>query len=167
MYTGQAPRPVFEFRAGNLALDYTNTVGGRLRSHPRDDLPEYVDLLRWAGQAGILSDREAERLTDEARARPGEATAVTARAREVREALYRIFLAAAEVRPVAAEDLEMLNAALRQTLGRLEIKTQAGDFDWDWVADDRALDRVLWPVVRSAATLLTSPELRQVRQCLS
>ncbi len=36
---------------------------------------------------------------------------------------------------------------------------------WTWDADIRALDRMLWPIVSSAIELLTSHDLRRVKEC--
>lgn len=41
----------------------------------------------------------------------------------------------------------------------------ADDFRWDWTEDVGALDRMLWPVAQSAAELLVSGDLADVRQC--
>ena len=62
-------------------------------------------------------------------------------------------------------DLSALNAALREASARLEVAPSAGGFEWTWVLDEDELDRVLWPIVGSAANLLTSAELGRVRQC--
>ena len=40
-------------------------------------------------------------------------------------------------------------------------------FSWTWDCNEEALDGVLWPVVRSAAELLTSEEAKLVRECAS
>jgi predicted RNA-binding Zn ribbon-like protein len=58
-----------------------------------------------------------------------------------------------------------MNRTLREALSRLEVAPAAGGFAWAWVADEASLDQVLWPVVRSAAQLLTSGELARVREC--
>ena len=44
------------------------------------------------------------------------------------------------------------------------IETPAG-FVWDWDGSADALDKMLWPVVLSAADLLTSKELERVGEC--
>ena len=54
---------------------------------------------------------------------------------------------------------------LHEALSRLEICPSEDMFEWTWVLDANDLDRVLWPIVRSAADLLTSGDLRKVRQC--
>jgi len=54
---------------------------------------------------------------------------------------------------------------LHEALSRLEIRPSEDRFEWAWVLDANDLDRMLWPIVRSAAELLTSGDLRKVRQC--
>jgi predicted RNA-binding Zn ribbon-like protein len=92
---------------------------------------------------------------------------VLERARELRETLYRIFGAlAAEARP-AEDDLARLNSELALTLARCRIEPEGAGFAWSWNEDSLALERPLWPIVRSAAELLTSPERALVKRCAS
>jgi predicted RNA-binding Zn ribbon-like protein len=44
------------------------------------------------------------------------------------------------------------------------IRNESG-FTWGWDKQSDALDRMLWPVARSAADLLTSDHLNRVHQC--
>ena len=46
-----------------------------------------------------------------------------------------------------------------------QVVARHGRFGLDWASGGPALYRVLWPVVRSAAELLTSEDLRCVRKC--
>ncbi len=86
------------------------------------------------------------------------------RARELREAIFRVFSAIARESSPPTEATRRLNEALPQALARLRLVEDEPGFRWDWEEDD-ALDRVLWPVVRSAAELLTSDQLDRVREC--
>lgn len=61
--------------------------------------------------------------------------------------------------------MSVLDGALPAALGRLRLVPGRKRFTWDWAGDVEALDRVLWPVVRSAAELLTSGDLDRVRRC--
>ena len=61
------------------------------------------------------------------------------------------------------EDLAALNGSLRKR----EVFPESGGFRRGWVADDTALDRVLWPLAHSAAELLASDRCQRVRQCAS
>jgi predicted RNA-binding Zn ribbon-like protein len=83
----------------------------------------------------------------------------------LRETIYRVFSAVADHREPEGADLTALNAAFRDTLTRLEIVPSGDGFEWTWLSDEDDFDRMLWPLVRSAADLLTSGDLRQVREC--
>jgi len=47
------------------------------------------------------------------------------------------------------------------------VEPRGTGFVWSWDADTPELDRPLWPIVRSAAELLTSPERELVKRCAS
>jgi predicted RNA-binding Zn ribbon-like protein len=98
-------------------------------------------------------------LRHEAVARQAEAEAVHRRAIALRETLYRVFLSIVEGRPAEAQDLEQLNAVLAPALSRLRIVPLQEGFTWEWHVQDGDLDRMLWPILRSAAELLTNGPL--------
>ncbi|MFQ5811708.1 MAG: CGNR zinc finger domain-containing protein [Anaerolineae bacterium] len=152
-------------KEGWLSLDFANTAEWHASDHPDEGLNSYPDLVSWAQHVGILTDREAGRLLQKAGRHPADASAVLDRAISLREAIYRIFSAAAVGRLPEAADLAVLNAALSEALTHLRIVRMEEDFAWDWTGDEDALDQMLWPVVRSAADLLTSEELHRVGQC--
>jgi predicted RNA-binding Zn ribbon-like protein len=89
----------------------------------------------------------------------------------LREALYRIFSAPVEGAHAEPADLARLNDELALALARARVapgEVAAGAFAWTWDAspDARsALDAPLWPLARSAAELLTSPERALVKRC--
>ena len=106
-------------------------------------------------------------LLELATAQSERAASVLARAIRLREALYRMFSALARDAQVAPDDLSILNGALAEAHNRLRLgAAPAFDrFGWVWSGADDALDRMLWPIARSAAELLTAPELARVREC--
>ncbi|MBD0328163.1 MAG: ABATE domain-containing protein [Pyrinomonadaceae bacterium] len=151
---------------GSLCLDFTNTVGGRRGSEVvQEKLNSYADLIAWSGHAGLLTDTEARRLMRQAAQSPVEANEVLERAIALREALYRIFTAQVHNAAPKPADLALLNAELSNALARSEITVTEAGFTWDWSDQRNRLDRVLWPIVRSAADLLTSGDLDRVREC--
>jgi len=155
---------VFDFTGGNLCLDFTNTLDGT-RTSPTERLKTYPDLVAWGRQADILSDGEARQLAQLAAGHPRDAARVLTKAVAIRELLYRIFSSVIDGSPTRPEDLATLNAALSPTLDRLRIGARARGFGWAWAPAGDALDRMLWPVLRSAGDLLVSGELRGVRRC--
>jgi predicted RNA-binding Zn ribbon-like protein len=155
-------RPEFELTGGDLALDFANTLSRRLTAEPREDLREYEDLVEWGTLAGAIDPGEAGALRSLAARSPRTARAALSKARAVREALFEAFDAVARRRPVAPGALKRVNDALAGALGRLRLGPGGDGWTWTGPLD---LDRVLWPVARAAAHLLTSPDRALVREC--
>jgi predicted RNA-binding Zn ribbon-like protein len=158
--------PTFDLSGGALCLDFANTLADRPRC-TKDDLKDYGDLLAFGLQSSVLDEVSARRLGQAARRRPAAARAAFHRAIVLRERLYAVFSSLAQGRDPEGQDLEALNRALGRALRRLRVARTPDGFSWDWTVDSESLDRVLWPVARSAADLLTSDERDQVRECAS
>ncbi|MFQ5645264.1 MAG: CGNR zinc finger domain-containing protein [Thiogranum sp.] len=150
---------------GWLCLDFANTADWHASDHPEEGLNSYSDLVSWAQQVGVLADHQARQLLQAAAGRPVEAAAVLERAIALREAIYRIFSAVASGQPPQTADVVILNVGLSEALVQLRVTQTANSFAWEWADDENAFDRMLWPVVRSAAELLTSKELNRAGQC--
>ncbi len=150
---------------GRTCLNFANTVGGRRPDRVHDYLGDYGDLVAWSRHAGLLTDEAARYLAAQAERRPVEAAQVLAQALALREAIYRIFSSLAAHASPAPADLALLNQALASALARLEVRTTRSGFSWGWRHEPEALEAVLWPVIRSAGELLTSEDLKRVREC--
>jgi predicted RNA-binding Zn ribbon-like protein len=155
-------RQAFDVSGGDLALDLANTLSRRPTADPREDLREYADLVEWGLQAGSIAPAEAAALRARAARSPRAARAGLARARELREAIFAVFSAVAGNRALPAPALDRVNAALPAALARLRLDRTGALWTW---ADGGDFDRVLWPVVRAAALLLTGPDRQYVREC--
>lgn len=171
----------FDRVGGRLCLDFANTVSGVRGGALRERLDDYASLVSWGRQAGVVTEAQARRLLAEARRRPPEAEAVLREARELREAVYSVFLAFVEKRDPRQPDLDRIGAALGRALAHRRIRRRerpargaAPDAEADegsccalsWEEAPGALDAVLWPVVASAAELLVSgSDLARVRIC--
>jgi predicted RNA-binding Zn ribbon-like protein len=153
----------FEYSGGALCLDFANTWGNRSDA-AKDRLAGYDDLLRWAAGSGTLSDAERAELEKAARRSPEKSTAVFAEAVVIRESLFRICDAVAREVPPAAADLEVLNRALA-AMPQRRLCRGGACCEWRWPESLADLHRILWPVIRSAADLLTSPDAERIRQC--
>ena len=162
-----APEYTFDLSGGRLCLDFVNTVSAT-RATPKERLNTYPDLVSWGRQAGLLDQGDAQHLTQVAKRRPGEAARTLADAIAVREALFRIFCAAPECRPQRPEDMEIFNTALARALSHVRLDATAEGCVRVWEGDTDALDRMLWPVLRSAMDVLTSEEERErIHKCES
>lgn len=149
---------------GRLCLDFANTADWHATDHPTEWLTSYSDLVAWSRHAGVLTEAEAQDLTCAAARRPEEAACTLGKAIVLREAIYRVFAAVAARRPVDAQDLAVLNAALGRASARAHVVSIGDGFAWEWTGEGE-FDRMLWPVARSAAELLTSDDLKRVREC--
>ena len=146
----------FYFRAGNLALDFVNTVGNRLsETEVRDYFERPEELLRWIKEAGLSLPRKNGRSIP-----LGELRRVTA----FRESLYRLFLKQSDGKPALPEDLRYLNEILSRQRSRLHLTRQSGIYQWRSEPTSN-IDWLIEQVAESAATLLTSPELQRLRIC--
>jgi predicted RNA-binding Zn ribbon-like protein len=161
------PEFVFEMSGGALCLDFANTVYKRPTPERRcDHLATFGDLVAWGRQSGLITPQQASKLRRLAAADPGDAAAVVRAAVAVREAIFEIFSAVAAGREPPRRDLGILNACLRDALQHLRLMPTPGGYKLDWRYDqEETVARLLWPVVRSAADLLTSDRVTTVREC--
>jgi predicted RNA-binding Zn ribbon-like protein len=166
MTIAETQTTMFEFTGNNLCLDFCNTVNDR-KDKPRELLMSYDHLLIWGQEASILTEDEARLLGEEAQEHRWEAEAVFKQAIELREAIFRLFLSRIQDAPAAEADLVTFNTALSHAMAHTCIVPGEHGFAWGWLPEKHALDRLLWPVVRAAADLLTSEELENVRVCAS
>jgi predicted RNA-binding Zn ribbon-like protein len=156
----------FNLNAGQLCLDFTNTVRSRPLNDRVEMIASYEDLLSWARQATILTPGEAALLGDTARKHPRAAAAALRQVLALREALYSVFSARVAGLPAPARDLRTVNKAIGRAMARAGVAPSAGGgFEWCWPGSPLGLDRVAWWVARSAAELLTSENLTYVREC--
>ena len=155
----------YDYDAGELCLDFANTVSWHASEQPEDKLERWADLVRWGEGAGLLSSVQAKRLRRQVAEDEASAEAAFAAAIGLREAVYRIFVSVAGDDPVAAADLALLNEHLQRALPHLEIVPGGTGFSWEWREPLEGFRQIVWPVVRSAANLLTGERLARVGQC--
>lgn len=159
------PKSPFEFTGGNVALDFVNTVNGRIREDPEDLLTDYDRLIQWAKEAALLKPKVVDHLLDVNAEAPGAGQAILRQAVQLREAMYDVFLAAAKRRAIPATALAAVNKAVQNGAQHAHIVHADRHFQWEWILPENHLDSMLWPIARAAAELLVSDDLQLVRQC--
>ncbi|MDV9171322.1 ABATE domain-containing protein [Streptomyces sp. W16] len=135
----------FAFVSGSVALDFVGTVQSR-RDTPLDLLTTTADLADWTAASGAL-DAPAP-VTD----------ADLAAALHLREAIYRLVLAAGSGSPFAAEDCAVLNRATTRLPVRQELRPDGT------VVRHGTIRAVLATLARDAVELLTEPA-GPVKEC--
>lgn len=150
--------------AGKLCLEFANTADWHASPAPEEQLEDYADLVQWSRRWDLVTEDQAQSLLAQAEKQPVLAAEFYTWAIELREAIYHIFATISRNAAPAQQDLDLLNEALPQAFnGPSLVATNAG-FAWRYHTGS-GMDRMLWPVLRSAAMLLTSSELDRIGQC--
>ena len=153
----------FEYSSGSLCLDLANTWGDR--SDPGDDgLKGYHELLGWAHGAGLVNDRERGELEKLAHAETAKSFGAFRTALELRETVFRLCSSVAAGEQPTERDVAALNAAL-ETVPRQRLCRGAECCEWEWPEGKPEFRRLLWPVIQSAADLVSSPDVARIREC--
>jgi predicted RNA-binding Zn ribbon-like protein len=151
--------------AGKLCLEFTNTMNWHASDSPLESLYTYNDLVDWAQSVGIRTEEAARTLKMQGDLHPALAEQVYDWAIDLREAIYRIFVAFTKKEMPDPADLALLNEALPRAFTLPEIIQMDVNFGWHWWGDESGLDGLLWPIVRSAARLLTDGDHSRLGQC--
>lgn len=147
-----------------VCIDFANTVDWRNSEEPDDKLGDYPALVRWSLNEGLLLPAEAERLLKLPSEPPGKPS-VLALAKDLRDAIYRLLSASARGARPDEHGLEVLNRFISTSLGRSRLANAGGRYAWTWEDPEGAPDRMLWPIARSVAELLTSAKLERIKEC--
>lgn len=147
-------------------VEFTHTRGWEERDRSDDDLGSYRDLVAWSLDAGILDPRTASRLRADAEGAPDDAEEVLVRARTLRTALYEVLTSVAREETPPSSALSRLNDALAAAGRHLGLVGEGRDFRLDFSPTARErLEFPLLALARSAAELLTSPEVDRLKLC--
>ncbi|MGE0151440.1 MAG: ABATE domain-containing protein [Reyranellaceae bacterium] len=144
-------------------MDYVNTRYWRGSETATETLDGAAALAAWLGREGGAPAAWADRLARLARDNPPAAQRLLDRALELRETIHRLFVARAAGEAVPGEDIARLNAALVQAPSRGRLDGQSPG----WIVPAGAIgaERLLAPVLWSAADLLLQGDAARIRQC--
>jgi predicted RNA-binding Zn ribbon-like protein len=147
-----------------LSLDFANTVDWRNGRGRRDTLEGFASLVSWGVKKGIIPEEEASSLQRGARNERTEEGAFR-KAIQLRETIYRIFSAVAHDKHPEEGDISALNRVLSDYRVNSAVVRSGDEYGWMWVPERGAEARILWPIAKSAADLLTSDQLGRVTEC--
>ena len=146
-------------------LDFANTVHWHASAQPEEKIHSYQDLLIWAEGMGVITPIASLQLAEAAQAQLDTSQATLKRALALREAIYRVFAAHVHEQGIEESDLTLINEEIASASSHAQLSASEEGFVWGWDSETQ-LDAVIWPIVRSAADLLTSEELLpRVGQC--
>jgi predicted RNA-binding Zn ribbon-like protein len=155
----------WDFDSGKLVLDFANTAEFHASDQPDEMLETYSDLVSWSMVAGLVMKNEARDLLVNADKEPQAAADTLSYVLELRETIYRMLSAFAHGEKPDNTDLSRFNHALTEALMKTQISPTDEGFNWIWQIDENSFDRMLWPIVRDAANLLTSEDINRVGEC--
>jgi predicted RNA-binding Zn ribbon-like protein len=138
-----------KLHGGAPALHFVDTVDPRIGDDIEDFLPAPASLAAWAEYAGVARD---VRVT----------AAGFRRAIDLREALYRVFLALARGERPAAGDLALVHDEHVQAFASARLVARGDAFRYD-VPATAGVDAILWPLLESAREVLVTPH--RVKEC--
>jgi predicted RNA-binding Zn ribbon-like protein len=156
----------YELTAGDLGLDFVNTLEHHDGPVLEDMLTSWPELVEWAVKAGLATPQVAGGLRKLGTKNPRAADTVFSRALRLRECLYRIVTALLAKRHPATDDLNLFNDFLTEAHAAVVLRSTPGGLAFDLPVTSERPESVLGPVVMAAARLLTSPEtLARIRRC--
>ncbi len=150
---------------GRLCLDFVNTLDWRGADSPVEFLNTFEDLVAWSRHVGTATSRETGQLSRGAEPAGNNVKKTLKRAIRLREAIYQIFAAVIQNKDPAEKDLALFNRHIAETMRQSQIIRTKDGYIWDSAGDKRQMDWLLNPIIRSAAELLVSDELKKVKSC--
>lgn len=158
-----APRfGAFQWIGEHPSVDFVNTVTWRTYGLRRERFGTFRDVIAWATEAFKLKDSRQLRVFVDRQ--PQKAAHAFERACALRRTLHALFGAVAAGAAPPDAELASFNRMLRLTLGRTSLNG-ARRLQWDWASAGNPLDAVTDRVIWAAASLLTSDDVRFLRQC--
>lgn len=140
--------------SGNLALDFCNTVGEHLATHPDELFLDWECFLRWAAQAGLIGAGSYVALLGH----PQPIAPII----KIREAIYRIGLAVARKYPIADRDLNLVSKCAAGA--KPPIEAQSGTLHWR-PSPSRASQQLSAVLASEALSLFCSPKAARIGVC--
>jgi predicted RNA-binding Zn ribbon-like protein len=156
------PKP-FQLFAGHPALELVNTLDDRFSADPKDLLPSYAGLLRFAVQLQLLRADQARKLGRTVR--DMEAQRVLASTVELRGALAAVLYAWVDGDKPPAGQVETLERHFLAAAPHRRLHAGESHLDWSWSSAEQHAEIPLWKLAQSASDLLLSSDAERVKDC--
>ena len=150
---------------GRLCLDFVNTLDWRGTADPQEFLNTYQDVVNWSRYVGIATRKESQQLSRMAEQSTTDPGKVLSKAKELREIIYRLFSATIFNKTPLKKDLLVFNKYLSRSMRDSQIVRTKDGYAWDNAGNKTQLDWILNPIIRSAADVLLSDDLRRIKAC--
>jgi predicted RNA-binding Zn ribbon-like protein len=154
-----------DFVAGELCLEFTNTVGDHSKTRDVERLTDWDALLRWAVAAGALHTTEAEELRKIGSGDPASARRSLQSLLNYRHVLFRVLSALAGGHAPVRNDLEAVELVILSTLRSAHLTRQNQTFDWVIPQNESSMKTPLARIALSTLRLLQSENLSRLCEC--
>lgn len=139
---------------GHLALDFCNTAGEHLADRPDELLLGWESFLRWATQVGLIGSRSYFALIGH----PEPLDEIIL----LREAIFRLGLAVAGLRPISKEDLDSIRKRANASRPDIEFSGNAGKWH---PTPSHASEQMCGLLATEALSLFCSPKAVRIGIC--
>ncbi len=160
--TNSVSKP-FQLLAEHPALELVNTLDLRFSEDPKDLLPTYADLLRFAAQLRLLPAEQARKLGRAVRPQDGQR--VLASTVELREALAAVLYAWVDGAKPPIGQVEILEKHFHAAALQRSLRSGDERLIWNWTGLEQQAELPLWKLAQSASDLLVSEDAKQVKGC--
>jgi len=154
-----------DFVAGELCLEFLNTVGDHAKTRAIEWLTGWDALLDWAVAAGAVDASAAQELRKLGRRDPTAAGRFLQRLLEFRDLLFRVLSTLAAGRVPAGDDFERVEAVVLSTLRTAHLTRQRQTFRWAVRSSDVSMSTPLARIALSTLKLLQGDDLPRLREC--
>jgi predicted RNA-binding Zn ribbon-like protein len=157
------PRRPLYVVAGNLALDFANTVDDPGGPNHFDHIQNISRLLSWARNVKVLSEQGYDDLAALAQSRPSVAAASLRRAAVLRHSVQLVFGAIADGQVIPEPSWRDLRRSIAASVSQAALRADHNQVRLVW--DIASLDAVTWPIGYAAHELLTGGQLGRIKRC--
>lgn len=157
---------VFSFVAGEPCLDFINTKTGWRKDVWSDLLISFENLVTWQKEAGLLSNREADKLRELGKRRKRKASNALKEAIFFRETAREAVKNLVQGGQVPIDVLEDVNAFLRNSGANRQLEYEKERLVLGWKTDsENMMGKLTWPLAESLITVLTKLPSTRIKQC--
>jgi predicted RNA-binding Zn ribbon-like protein len=154
-----------DFVAGELCLEFTNTVGDYSKTRDVERLTDWAALVDWAAAAGAVETTEAEVLRKIGRREPAAARRSLQALLNFRKLLFSVLSALAAGETLVQEDLDEVETIVRNALSAAHLKKKNQTFGWAVPSREISINTPLVRIALSALGLLQNGDLARLREC--
>lgn len=154
-----------DFVAGELCLEFTNTVGDHSKARDVEWLTDWDALLQWTAAVGVLDAKEAQETRKLGRRDPAAARRSLQSLLSFRNVLFRVVSAIAAGHAPVQADLERVEAAVFVALRSAHLTRQNLSYGWIIRPSETLMKTPLARIALSTMRLLQADDLSRLREC--